>query len=341
MDRFDTLQAFVRVVEAGSFTKAAQTLHVSKTTVTQLVQQLETRLRVKLLNRTTRQVKVTADGAAYYERVVRLLAELEDADTSLSSASASPRGRLRVDVPSPLALKILVPALPAFHARFPDIQLDLGVSDRMVDLIGDNVDCVLRGGELADSSLIARRIGELKLGVYASPRYIERAGMPVHPRELEDSHHRVVGFLSVRTGKIAPLVLHDRGERLEIQGRYVVALDDGNAYLAAGLSGMGILWLPRYMADAHVARGELVPLFDGWQSDPMPMYVAFPPNRHISAKLRVFIAWVGELMAHHAPIAPLAGSRRGKGAVATPIPRRPRRRKHAEASARGPAGTSS
>ena len=126
MDRFDAMQAFARVVEAGSFTKAAQTLHMSKTTVTQLVQQLEARLRVKLLNRTTRQVKVTADGAAYYERVVRLLADLDDADTSLSSAVASPRGRLRVDVPSPLARLILMPALPAFHARYPEIQLRHG-----------------------------------------------------------------------------------------------------------------------------------------------------------------------------------------------------------------------
>ena len=165
MDRFNAMQAFARVVEAGSFTKAAQTLHMSKTTVTQLVQQLEARLRVKLLNRTTRQVKVTADGATYYERVVRLLADMEDADTSLSSAVASPRGRLRVDVPSPLARMILMPALPEFHARYPEIQLYIGVSDRMVDLIGDNVDGVLRGGEITDPSLIARHVGNLALGV--------------------------------------------------------------------------------------------------------------------------------------------------------------------------------
>ena len=302
MDRFDAMQAFARVVEAGSFTKAAQTLHMSKTTVTQLVQQLEARLRVKLLNRTTRRVKVTADGAAYYERVVRLLADLEDADTSLSSASASPKGRLRVDVPSPLARMILVPALPAFHARHPEIQLDMGVSDRMVDLIGDNVDCVLRGGELTDVSLMARRVGELRLGVYAAPGYLERAGTPSHPRELEDTHHRIVGFLRARSGKVAPITMRRDGEHIEVRGRYVVALDDGNAYLAAGLVGMGILWLPHYMAHAHVAHGELVPLFDGWSFDSMPMYVAFAPNRHVSAKLRVFIDWVAELMAQHAPI---------------------------------------
>ena len=239
MDRFDAMQAFVRVVESGSFTKAADTMHVSKTTVTQLVQQLEARLRVKLLHRTTRRVQVTADGAVYYERAVRLLADMDDAETSLSSASAAPRGRLRVDVPSPLARLILVPALPEFHAQYPDIQLDMGVSDRMVDLIGDNVDCVVRGGEIQDQSLIARRVGDLQLGVYAAPSYLSRAGSPVHPHELEDSHHRVVGFLWSSTGKTFPYAMRRGAEEIQVQGRYVLAVDDGNAYLAAGLAGKG------------------------------------------------------------------------------------------------------
>ncbi|MDB5829205.1 MAG: LysR family transcriptional regulator [Variovorax sp.] len=308
MDRIDAMQAFARVVETRSFTKAAETLHINKTTVTQLVQQLEKRLRVKLLNRTTRKVNATADGAAYYERVVRLLADLDDAETSLSSASASPRGRLRVDVPSPLARMILVPALPAFHLRFPDIQLDMGVSDRMVDVIGENVDCVVRGGELTDLSLMARRVADLRLGVYAAPSYLERTGQPSHPRELENTHHRIVGFLWSRTGKSFPYAMHcdsdseDDPERIEVQGRHDFSVDDGNAYLAAGLAGLGILWLPDYMAKAHAALGELVPLFTGWRLDPMPLYVAFPPNRHVSAKLRVFIDWVAELMGAHAPV---------------------------------------
>jgi DNA-binding transcriptional LysR family regulator len=302
MDRFDAMQAFARVVEAGSFTRAAETLSMSKTTVTQLVQQLEARLRVKLLNRTTRKLSVTADGAAYYERVVRLLADMDDAETSLSSASALPRGHLRVDVPSPLARMILVPALPAFYARYPDIQLDMGVSDRTVDVIGDNVDCVVRGGELTDQSLMARRVGDLQLGVYAAPRYLELAGTPLHPRELEDTHHRIVGFLWSRSGKTFPYAMWLGEERIEVQGRYMLSVDDGNAYLTAGLAGLGILWLPDYMAKAHLAGGELVRLFDGWQLDSMPLYVAFPPNRHVSAKLRVFIDWVAELMAQHAPV---------------------------------------
>jgi len=302
MDRFDAMQAFVRVVEAGSFTKAAETLHMSKTTVTQLVQQLEARLRVKLLNRTTRKVNVTADGAVYYERVLRLLADMDDAETSLSGASALPRGRLRVDVPSPLASMILVPALPAFYERYPDIQIDMGVSDRIVDMIDENVDCVVRGGELTDQSLMARRVGDLQLGVFAAPSYLARVGMPAHPRELEDSHHRIVGFLWARTGKAVPYALRNHVESVQIKGRYALAVDDGNAYLAAGLAGLGVLWLPKYMSKTFEARGELVPLFENWSLDPMPIYVAFPPNRHISIKLRVFIDWVAELMAQHAPV---------------------------------------
>jgi DNA-binding transcriptional LysR family regulator len=308
MDRIDAMQAFARVVEARSFTKAAETLRVNKTTVTQLVQQLEARLRVKLLNRTTRKVNVTADGAAYYERVVRLLADMDDAETSLSGAAASPRGRLRVDVPSPLARIILVPALPAFHARYPDIQLDMGVSDRMVDLIGENVDCVVRGGVLTDQSLMSRHVSDLQLGVYAAPGYLARAGTPAHPQALEDTHHRTVGFVWSRTGKTFPYAMRRDGERLEVRGRHAFSFDDGNAYLAGGLAGLGILWLPDYMAEAHVASGELVRLFGDWQLDPMPMYVAFPPSRHVSAKLRVFIDWVVELMAQHAPPAAIRHS---------------------------------
>ena len=302
MDRFDALQAFARVVETGSFTRAAQTMGVSKTTVTQLVQQLEAHLRVKLLNRTTRRVALTADGAAYHERVVQVLAALEDADTSLSAAATSPRGRLRVDVPSPLACLVIVPALPEFHARHPDIQLDLGVSDRAVDLIGDQVDGVLRGGDITDPSLMVRRVGELRLGVFASPSYLARTGTPSHPEELADSHHRIVGYRSPRSGKMLPIAMERDGERVEPQGRHVVSVDDGNAYLTAGLAGLGVLWLPLYMAAAPAARGELVPLFPGWDCGSMPLSLAYAPNRHVSAKLRVFIDWVVALLARQATI---------------------------------------
>lgn len=302
MDRFDAMSAFARVVETGSFTKAAQTLHMSRTTVTQLVQQLEARLRLKLLNRTTRKVNVTADGAVYYERIVEVLAALEDVETSLPNASALPRGQLRVDVPSPLAAMLLVPALPQFHALYPDIVLDMGASDRMVDVIGDNVDCVIRGGEMSDQSLMARKLADLQLGVYAAPSYLERAGTPVHPGELEDERHSIVRFRWSRRGNGFPHVMQRGGETVRIQGRYILSIDDGNAYLAAGVAGLGVLWLPDYMAKKHVAAGELVTLFAAWTIDPMPLYLAYPPNRHVSKKLRVFIDWVVALMDRHAPV---------------------------------------
>lgn len=301
MDRFDALQAFVRVVEAGSFTKAALTLHMSKTTVTQLVQQLEARLGARLLHRTTRQVTVTTEGAAYYERVVRVLSDLEEADSRLTGDVGAPSGRLRVDVPSPFARLVLMPALPDFHRRYPGIQLDMGVSDRVVDVIGDNVDCVLRGGEVTVPSLIARRVGELQMGVYAAPDYLRSAGTPAHPSELEDPQHRIVGFLRSSSGTVVAMHMR-RGEgaseeTLQVRSRYIVSADDGNAYLAAGLAGMGVLWLPRYMAEPHAARGELLRLFGDWQIEPMPMFLAYPPTRHVSPRLRAFMAWIDELMA--------------------------------------------
>jgi DNA-binding transcriptional LysR family regulator len=276
VDRLDGMRAFVRVVEAGSFTKAADNLGLSRTTVTQLVQQLEAHLRIKLLNRTTRKVNVTTDG----------------------SASTAPRGLLRVDVPSPLANIILVPALPAFHARFPDIQLDMGASDRKVDLIGDNVDCVVRGGEIKDESLVARHVGDLLLGVYAAPSYLAQAGTPSHPDELRDTCHRIVQY---RWANGLPYAMHKGGERVKIGGRYVLAIDDGNVYLTAGLAGLGVLWLPQYMAREHTANGALVQLFTDWRIDPMPLYLAYPPNRYVGKQLRAFIDWVVELMAQHAP----------------------------------------
>jgi DNA-binding transcriptional LysR family regulator len=300
MDRFDTMKAFVRVVEAGSFTKAAHTLHMNRTTVTQLVQQLEARLQLKLLNRTTRKVNVTEDGAVYYERIVRLLAELDDVESGLPNASAAPRGQLRVDVPSPLATLILVPALPQFHARYPDIQFDMGASDRKVDLIGENVDCVVRGGEITDQSLVVRRVGDLQLAVYAAPDYLARNGTPRHPDELQGAQHRIVRYRWSAAGS-SPYAMRRAGESVKVNGRHVLAIDDGNAYLAAGLAGLGVLWLPDYMAKGHVARGALVQLFGDWSIDPMPLYIAYPQNRHVGKKLRVFIDWIVELMGQHAP----------------------------------------
>ena len=295
------MRVFVRVVEAGSFTKAAETLDISRATVTQSIQQLEAHLRIKLLNRTTRKVNVTKDGAAYFERVVKLLNELEDIEHNLPGSPGSPRGLLRVDVPSPFANIILVPALPDFYAHFPDIQLELGASDRKVDLISDNVDCVVRGGEITEGALIARHVGDLQLGVYAAPSYLKRSGTPLHPHELRESEHRIVRY---RWANEIPYAMYKDGERVRLQGRSMLEIDDGNAYLTAGLVGLGVLWLPEYMAKSHIESGALVQLFLDWQFDSMPLYVAYAPNRYASKQLRVFIEWITQLIAQHATSAP-------------------------------------
>lgn len=306
MDRFDAMQAFVHVVEGGSFTRAAETLGVGRSTVTQLVQQLEARLGVSLLQRSTRRVRVTAEGAAFHARALRLLAELEEAESSLRGDGAALRGRLRVDVPGPLARLVLVPAFPAFHARHPGIQVEMGVSDRRIDLVAEQIDCVVRGGPVVDPSLVARRIGELRLGAYASPAYLARHGIPGHPSELEDPRHRVVGARWAR-GRAFPYAMQRGEERLHVRGHHAIALDDGSAYLEAGLAGLGVCWLPHYMAAPHLARGDVVALFPDWRIEPMPLYVAWVPRRHVSARLRAFVDWVAEVVGQVAPVPGLGG----------------------------------
>jgi LysR family transcriptional regulator for bpeEF and oprC len=296
LDQLTAMRAFVRVVEAGTFTRAALTLDMPKPTLTKLVQTLEAHVRTKLLHRTTRRVTVTPDGAAYYERVVRLLADIDELDGSMTSSQARPMGKLRVDVASALAVLIIIPALPEFHERYPDIQLDLGVTDRPVDLIGENVDCVVRGGRLTDQSLIARRIGAVHFITCAAPSYLQRHGEPREPRDLESGHH-IVSYFKARTGRSLPLVFGRDGERHEIAGPYVVAVNDGNAYVAAGLAGLGVLQAPLFMVERHIESGALRTVLTGWQADPLPLHVVFPPNRHISNKVRVFVDWVAERLA--------------------------------------------
>ncbi|WP_280154112.1 LysR family transcriptional regulator [Piscinibacter sp. XHJ-5] len=297
MDKFVAMQAFVRVVEAGTFTKAADSLAMPKPTVTRLVQSLEAHLETQLLNRTTRRVTVTADGAAYYDRALRLLNDVDELESSMTRAKVNPRGRLRIDVGSPVGQLLLIPALPDFYAKYPNIQIDLGVSDRPVDLISENVDCVLRGGEITDQSLVARRIGEFHSLVCATPAYLKRHGMPQHPRDLESDAHTVVNYFSHRTGRVYPFTFNKDGERIEVRGRHVLSVNDSNAGLAAGLAGLGIVWTTSFMAQSHIQAGTLQPVLLDWCADSLPIHVVYPPNRHLSTKVRVFVDWVAELFA--------------------------------------------
>lgn len=296
MDQLSAMRAFVRVVEAGTFTRAADLLDMPKPTVTKQIQQLESHLHAKLLNRTTRRVTVTMDGAAYYERALRVLNEIDELDGSMASSQARPSGRLRVDVSAPLAMRVIIPNLPGFHARYPDIQIDLGLSDRPADLLAENLDCAVRAGEIADQSLIARRIGEMYLVTCASPSYVQRHGEPQHPTDLEGDHF-IVGYRYAGTSRTAPFTYADGKESHEIRGRFVVSLNEGTGYVAAALAGLGIVQAPTFMVQEDIAAGRLVPLLTNWCSNPKPLHIVYPPNRHLSNKVRVFVDWLAELFA--------------------------------------------
>jgi len=294
MDQIQAMRIFVRVVEAGTFTRAADSLSLPKATVTKHVQALEARLRVKLLNRTTRRVTVTPDGAAYYDRTVRLLTDLDDIEASMTNARANPRGRLRIDVGTSVAQLLIIPHLAEFHARYPDIQLDLGVSDRIVDLLGDNVDCVIRGGELSDQSLVARRIGNLEFITVASPDYLARKGTPTHPLEIEEKHTSLLYF-SPHSGRHYPLEFRKGDEAIDITGPYQLSVNESNAYVTAIVAGLGIGQITSYQAERHFKSGALAQLLPEWSQPLLPVYVVYPPNRHLSAKVRAFVDWAAEL----------------------------------------------
>ncbi len=296
MDQLAALRAYVRIVETGSFTQAAATLGVPKPTVSKLVQQLEAHLRTKLLSRTTRRLAVTADGAAYYERAVRLLSDLEELDASVTVSQARPKGKLRIDVSSSLAQGVVMPRLAQFFAKYPDIQLDIGASDRPADMLAENVDCVIRAGAIADLSLIARRIADMPMTTCASPAYLGEHGIPEHPRDLERGH-LIVGYLKRRLAEPRPLVFVRGAETLEIVARYRTATDEAQTYLAAALAGHGIVQVPSFMVRDHLARGGMRSVLPDWTVPSIPLHVVYPPNRHLSTRLRVFVDWIAQLFA--------------------------------------------
>lgn len=287
------IRAFARVVESGSFTKAADSLEMPKATLTKLVQALERHLRVQLLQRTTRQVSVTAEGTAYYERATRVVMELDDVDMSFSAAQGRPRGQLRVDMGSSAANLVVIPALPEFFAQYPDIRIDVSVSDRPVDMIGENVDCAIRGGALSDLSIVSRQIGKAPWVTCAAPAYLKRHGTPRHPKQLEEDHV-VVSYLSTRTSRPMPMSFGSKGQRRDIVGTRRVGVNESNAHVAAGVAGLGVIHTFHFLARPHIESGALVPILLNWQPAPYPFHLVYPPNRHMSNRLRMFIDWIAD-----------------------------------------------
>jgi len=287
------IRVFNRVVETGGFTRAADSLRMPKATVTKLIQSLEDHLQTKLFKRTTRSVSVTPEGECYYQRTVKWLAELEQMEGSMTESQSAPQGVLRIDVGGATARQLLLPALPDFIARYPQIQIDLGVGDRLIDLINDSADCMIRSGPLADSSLIARRLFELEWVTCATPAYLAHYGTPQHPCDLELGYP-LAHYRHALNDRILPLHFVDRGKEIDIQHRYHVSVNESNALLAAALAGLGIIQTFRFMAQPHLDSGELVSLLHDWQPPAEQMYVVYPSNRHLSAKMRVFIDWAIE-----------------------------------------------
>jgi len=306
MDRFQAMQVFTRVVEVNSFTQAAESLGMPRATVTTTIQALERRLKVRLLNRTTRKVSLTPDGAAYYERCLRILADVEEAEASFVDGGRGPAGRLRIDVPPSIGRLILVPMLCDFRTRYPGIELVIGMTDRPVDMVQEAVDCVIRIGELKDPNMVARRIGMLQFITCAAPRYLAAHG---EPRSIEDlARHKAVQYFASRTGQVFDWDFVVDGEAVAVKMDGVVAVNDGDAYLDCGLQGFGMLQAPGFMVQEHLKSGALVEVLPQSKPMPMPMSVVYLQSRHLSPKVRAFVDWVSELF-QHCPL--MGGSHQG------------------------------
>lgn len=297
MDRIDLFRIFSRVVECASFTRAADTLGVPRSSVSAAVQELEGRVGARLLHRTTRRVSPTQDGTAFYERCQRLIAEVEDTENLFRQTAAQLSGRLKIDVPGRIGRLIIAPALPEFLDCYPQIDVDLGVTDRAVNLVEDSVDCVLRVGPLNDSGLIARPIGRLALINVASPAYLKRHGMPESPNDL--GAHWAVNYASPSSGRVEEWEWIEDGKLRTTPLRGRVTVNSAEAYIACCLAGLGLIQIPAYDVRRHLEAGELAEVMVDYRAEPMPMTLLYPHRQHLSQRLQVFADWLEALLKSH------------------------------------------
>lgn len=295
-DALQSMRVFVRVVEAGSFARAADTLGLLRPAVTRHIQALEDRLRTRLLNRTTRRLAVTPAGSRYHERVVRLLAELDRIEADFGEARGLARGDLRVDLPAMLAREVILPALPGFLSRHPELRIDIRIRERLADLRADNIDVALCTGAVADESLVACQVGLIRFVTVASPDYLARHGLPHQPSDLARPGHQVLGACS-------PDARIDATRTLRLR------IDETGALAGAALAGAGVARLPCFVARRHLASGELVALLADWPPMPLPLQIVTLPGRFRATKVSLFRDWLIERLASdprfrdHAPAA--------------------------------------
>ncbi len=294
MDRIELYRVFVRVVDCAGFTRAADQLKLPRSTVSEAVRTLEQRLGTRLLHRTTRQVTPTQDGLLFHARCQQLIADADEAEQLFRQSPQRLSGRLKVDVPGRIGRLIIAPALPGFLQAHPQIDVELGMTDRSIDLVEDGVDCALRVGPLQDSRLVARGIGQLPLINVASPAYVERHGMPMHPSQL--GMHWGVLYASPGNGRVEAWEWRENGilRSQPLAGR--VTVNSAEAYIACCLAGLGLIQIPAYDVGTELAAGKLLEVLPGYRADPMPMHLLFPHRRHPSQRLRVFVEWMQQVL---------------------------------------------
>lgn len=294
LDRIDLFRIFIRVVDCASFTRAADTLGMPRSSVSAAVQELEARVGARLLHRTTRKVAPTQDGLAFYDRCQRLIADMEETENLFRQTAAQPSGRLRIDVPGRIGRLVIAPALPEFLDRYPLIDIDLGVTDRSVNLTEDRADCVLRVGPLDDSSLIARPLGELALINVASPAYIGRHGTPRTPDDL--GRHLAVNYASPTSGRVEDWEWTEDGTLKMIALRSRVTVNSAEAYISCCLAGLGLIQIPAYDVRHHLDAGDLVEVLENYRAAPLSLTLLYPHRGHLSRRLNVFAEWLEALL---------------------------------------------
>jgi DNA-binding transcriptional LysR family regulator len=288
VDRFETMRVFSRVVERRSFTLAAEDLGLPRSTVTDAVKSIEARLGVRLLERTTRHVRPTLDGEAYHRRCVALIADLEDAESAFHGAK--PKGLLRVDVHGTLARHFVWPRLGEFLSQYPDIEIYIGEGDRLVDLVREGIDCVLRAGDLKDSDMIARQVALLEEVTCAAPSYLARRGAPSTVDAL--AGHSMVGFHPSGTNSLLPLEFTVDGSLRKVILPAIISVNAAESFVAAAKLGLGLIQVPRYHIEDDLKRGTLVEVLADYPPSPTPVSLLNPRNRQLSPRVRVFIDWL-------------------------------------------------
>lgn len=287
MDKLDAMRLFTRIVERRSFTLAAHDTGVPRSTVTQVIRQLEEKLGVRLLQRTTRTVKPTLDGEAYYRRCLAILDDIEDAEGAFSGAM--PKGMLRVEVQGTLARHFLMPALPAFFAQYPEVELSMSESDRWVDLVQEGMDCALRYGKLPDSDLIARQVAMLERVTCGTPEYFAKFGTPTDIVSLDG--HRMVGIRLISSGNLTPLEFTGGATRDSILLPTTLSVTGPESFLAGIRLGLGLAQVPRFHIEEDLKSGRLVTVLNDRPPPSMPVSLVYPRNRQLSPRVRVFLDW--------------------------------------------------